>query len=68
MRTLDIFFDVDYTILGLDGSLRPWTREVFERLVGTVTGCMSGPASATARRCCASTGSSTWWRPATTSR
>ena len=32
MRTLDIFFDVDYTILGLDGSLRPWTREVFERL------------------------------------
>lgn len=34
MRTLEIFFDVDYTILGLDGSLRPWTREVFERLVG----------------------------------
>ena len=33
MRTLDIFFDVDYTILGLDGSLRPWTREVFEQLV-----------------------------------
>ena len=33
MRALEIFFDVDYTILGLDGSLRPWTREVFERLV-----------------------------------
>ena len=31
-RRLDIFFDVDYTILGLDGSLRPWTREVFEAL------------------------------------
>ena len=33
MSDLEIFFDVDYTILGLDGSLRPWTREVFERLV-----------------------------------
>ena len=31
-RRLDIFFDVDYTILGLDGSLRPWTREVFAAL------------------------------------
>ena len=28
-----VFFDVDYTILGLDGSLRPGTREVFERIV-----------------------------------
>jgi hypothetical protein len=28
-----IFFDVDYTILGLDGSLRPHTAEVFKRLV-----------------------------------
>ena len=25
--SMEIFFDVDYTILGLDGSLRPWTRE-----------------------------------------
>ena len=31
---MEIFFDVDYTILGLDGSLRPWTREVFEALLG----------------------------------
>ena len=31
---MEIFFDVDYTILGLDGSLRPWTRDVFEWLVG----------------------------------
>ena len=30
---MEIFFDVDYTILGLDGSLRPWTHEVLERLV-----------------------------------
>jgi hypothetical protein len=28
-----IFFDVDYTILGQDGSLRPGTRELFVRLV-----------------------------------
>ena len=31
---MNIFFDVDYTILGLDYSLRPRTREVFERLLG----------------------------------
>ena len=30
---MNIFFDVDYTILGLDNSLRPDTREVFQRLV-----------------------------------
>ena len=30
---MNIFFDMDYTILGLDGSLRPGTREVFEQLV-----------------------------------
>lgn len=29
---MEIFVDVDYTILGLDGSLRPWTRDTFERL------------------------------------
>ena len=29
---LNIFFDVDYTILAMDGSLRPGTREVFKRL------------------------------------
>jgi hypothetical protein len=30
---MHIFFDVDYTILGRDYTLRPGTREVFERLV-----------------------------------
>ncbi len=30
---MNIFFDVDYTILGLDNSLRPGTRETFQRLV-----------------------------------
>ncbi len=30
---MNIFFDVDYTILGVDGSLRPGTRDVFRRLV-----------------------------------
>ncbi len=30
---MDIFFDVDYTLLGVDGSLRPRSREVFEQLV-----------------------------------
>ena len=30
---LKIFFDVDYTILAMDGSLRPGTRDTFERLV-----------------------------------
>lgn len=29
---MKIFFDVDYTILGLDDSLRPGTRENLERL------------------------------------
>ena len=29
---MNIFIDVDYTILGFDGSLRPGTREVLERL------------------------------------
>ena len=29
---MDLFFDVDYTILAMDGSLRPRTREVFQRL------------------------------------
>lgn len=32
-RTLNIFFDVDYTLLAVDGSLRPRTREIFEKLV-----------------------------------
>ena len=32
---MNVFFDVDNTILGgLDGSLRPGTREVFEQLLG----------------------------------
>ena len=29
---MKIFFDVDYTILGLDNSLRPGTKETLERL------------------------------------
>ena len=30
---MNVFFDVDYTILGFDGSLRPNTHEVFEQLI-----------------------------------
>ncbi len=29
---MKIFFDVDYTILGLDDSLRPGTTDIFEKL------------------------------------
>ena len=29
---MNIFFDMDYTLLGLDGSLRPNSREVMQRL------------------------------------
>ncbi len=29
---MNIFFDVDYTILAMDGSLRPRTHEVFQEL------------------------------------
>jgi hypothetical protein len=32
-RTVNIFFDVDETLIAYDGSLRPGTRSVFERLV-----------------------------------
>jgi hypothetical protein len=32
-RAVNIFFDVDETLLAYDGSLRPGTRSVFERLV-----------------------------------
>ena len=32
MRQLNVFFDVDYTLIMWDGSLRPHVREVFERL------------------------------------
>ena len=31
--TLKIFFDVDYTLLAVDGSLRPGARQTFERLI-----------------------------------
>ena len=31
---MNIFFDVDYTILGLDNSLRTGTEETFQNLVG----------------------------------
>lgn len=31
-RALNIFFDIDYTIQGMDGSLRPGTIETFTRL------------------------------------
>ena len=30
---MNIFFDVDYTILALDDSIRPGTKETFQRLV-----------------------------------
>ena len=30
---MNIFFDVDYAIIGIDNSLRPGTREVFRRLI-----------------------------------
>ena len=30
---MKIFFDVDYTILGLDDTLRPGTKEVFQKLL-----------------------------------
>ena len=30
---MNIFFDVDYTLLAMDNSLRPGTREVFEKLI-----------------------------------
>ena len=29
---MNVFFDIDYTILGIDGSLRPGTVQVFEQL------------------------------------
>ena len=32
MRKLNIFFDVDYTLVMWDGSLRNHTRHVFERI------------------------------------
>jgi hypothetical protein len=32
VQPLNIFFDVDYTIIGWDGTLRPFVREVFEQL------------------------------------
>ncbi len=32
-KGLNVFFDVDYTILGLDDSVRPGTRDVFQRLI-----------------------------------
>ena len=31
---MNVFFDVDYTILGLDNTIRPGTKEVFQRLIG----------------------------------
>lgn len=30
---MNVFFDMDYTLFGMDGSLRPGTIEVFEQLV-----------------------------------
>lgn len=32
MRSLNLFFDMDYTILAMDGTLRPLVKEVFQRL------------------------------------
>ncbi len=31
---MNIFFDMDYTLLAVDGSLRPGARELMERLIG----------------------------------
>ena len=30
---MNIYFDVDYTLIAMDGSLRPGTTEVFESLL-----------------------------------
>ena len=30
---MNIFFDMDYTLLGLDNSIRPGTKEVMQRLI-----------------------------------
>ena len=30
---MNIYFDVDYTLIAMDGSLRPGTTEVFEGLI-----------------------------------
>jgi hydroxymethylpyrimidine pyrophosphatase-like HAD family hydrolase len=31
---LNVFFDVDYTLVMGDGSLRPRSRETFEQIIG----------------------------------
>ena len=31
---MNIYFDVDYTLMAMDGSLRPHTKDIFERLIG----------------------------------
>ena len=33
ISSMKIFFDVDYTILGLDNTLRPQTKEIFQALL-----------------------------------
>ncbi|MEE9198503.1 MAG: hypothetical protein V3U26_01760, partial [Dehalococcoidia bacterium] len=33
MHSMNVFFDVDDTLVSFDGSLRPHVREVFQRLV-----------------------------------
>jgi len=47
---MNVFFDVDYTILGWDNSLRPHTRAVFEQLIadGHVIYVWSGMGDRTA--------------------
>ena len=32
-KDMNVYFDCDYTILAMDGSLRPGTREVFSKLI-----------------------------------
>ena len=33
LASVNIFFDLDYTLLAIDGSLRPGVKELFQRLV-----------------------------------
>ena len=40
---MNIFFDVDYTILGVDGSLRPGTINAFKNIKGESNGDFGMP-------------------------
>ena len=30
---MNIFFDVDYTLMAMDGTLRPHTKDIFKQLI-----------------------------------